>query len=87
MNMPGFTADTSLYVTKTSYHMATGSTTPTSNALVEMSLKANRFAGRICGQISSDCTSNCNPADDSCRNGCTGLFFNCYDILKSLPFG
>jgi hypothetical protein len=86
MNMPGFTAENSVYATTTSYRMATGRTATTSSALVEMSAKASRFAGRVCARISNGCTASCNPYDYSCRDGCNDLFFNCYDILKFLPF-
>lgn len=80
MKMPGFTADTSLYDTRTSYRMATGRTAPTSNGLVEMSV--NRIVGRFCAHFANRCTRDCSPSDGACRSGCNDFFFKCVDDLS-----
>ncbi len=80
MAVPGFTAEASLYNTRTSYRMVAGSTASTSNGLVEMSIGRNLLA-HWCSSLTNDCLDGCNPYDNGCRFGCNDFFFDCLDAF------
>jgi hypothetical protein len=80
MNMPGFTADVSLYDMTATYLVVTRITTPAANGLVQASAKPNRGVARFCNSIADNCLNSCSPYDNSCRFSCNDIFFNCYNF-------
>lgn len=85
MNLPGFTADASLYDARTSVLRMATSPAPASNGSVQMAAKKiDRGAARFCNAMANWCLDGCDPYDNDCRFGCNDGFFTCYDALTNL---
>lgn len=73
MNVPGFTAESSLHGAEASYRMRSDNASSPSGVIPA----ASRFCGRTCARIANGCTGSCRPDDFACRDRCSDLFFSC----------
>lgn len=73
-SIPGFTADGSLYGRGTKYQMVARSRD--SRHQVTPALPIETGPG-FCARKANECTYNCAPGDDACRDECDRLFWCC----------
>jgi hypothetical protein len=73
-NIPGFTADGSLYGPSMKYPMVARSRD--SRAQVMPALPVETGPG-FCARKANECTDNCRPEDSACRDECDTLFWCC----------
>jgi hypothetical protein len=80
IQMPGFTADASLYRGGMSYQMVANSRD--SRLLLTPALRFGAETGgkscsARCAAAANNCTGGCRPEDSACRNDCDSAFWCC----------
>jgi hypothetical protein len=76
MNMPGFTAEASLYNSNSRFRMSAINLATSLHGQIEPSL--SRVWGAICASAATGCTDGCAPRDGACRSSCVDFLFDCF---------
>lgn len=80
MNMPGFTAEASLYNPRTNYRMMAGEAASTAEGVVPAAV--SRFCQNACFRKMQTCQRRCTSSDDACWNNCFTDAMECTKVCE-----